>query len=318
MRIGTFGHSDALVQQMLRHQTEFARTQLQLETGKKYNDIAGFGAGTSTLVSSKSLLSRLDGFYESNVQVLGRLNAFNDGLTELEAIGGRLRDAIHTARGAGSGTGFITEVRNLVQQAASVLNIRFEGRFLFGGTVTDQPPVAISDGDDLLALAEPPAGDFFNDLGVTPSARLDERTSVEVGSTASSVAQDLLHSMQRILMFNDGTLPAGAGAFAPAGPFEGQLTDNQIAFLEDELGRIRGAIDTILTAATDNGLNIRAVEDVQERLTDQKITLTELVSEREDADLAETATKLNQQQFALEASFQVIAQLRELSLVNFV
>lgn len=316
MRIGTFGNSQAMIQQMLRQQTDLVETQRQVATGTKYDDVKGFGAGTSSLLSSHSILNRLDGFYDSNKSISGRLNAFDHSLTELEGIGNRLRDALFTARGTGDGTGLVTEIDSLFQQASSIMNTRFEGRFLFGGSVSDQPPMAIETTADLLATAEPPAGSFFNDQGDPNSIRLDERTTVTVGNTASQVGEELLHTMQRILMFDAGTLPTGAGAFAPASDLDQQLDGNQAEFLQSELDRVLGAIDTMKTAATDNALNLRTVEDVQLRIEDQRITLSELIADKEDADLGETAIRLNQQQVALEASFRMIAQMRQLSLVN--
>ncbi|MEC9346376.1 MAG: hypothetical protein VYB54_09115 [Pseudomonadota bacterium] len=315
MRIGTAGQNEALVTQMLRKQAELFETQRQVQTGKKYDDVEGFGAGTASLVSSKSLMSRLNGFYDTNKLVSGRLEAFDTALGELDNIGARLRDAMQNARAIGDGTGFIPEVRSLFEQTVSVLNTRFEGRFLFGGTNSDQPPMAVETADQLIATAEPPVGDYFNGDPAALTARLDERTSVALGTTAT-VGQDLINAMQRLLQFDDGTVPNGVTI--AAGSLDGKLSDEQRDFVGQEVDRVLAALDGIRTAAAENGLNIRVVGDVQARLEDQKITLTELIASREDADLAETATKLNQQQVALEASMRVIGKLKELSLVNLI
>ncbi|WP_417513007.1 hypothetical protein [Minwuia sp.] len=316
MRIGTASQNDLMVQQLMRQQVEVSDTQSKIATGKKYNDVGGFGARSAHIVNSHSLMNQLDGFRTANTALQGRLAAFDTGLRELENIGGELRDAIQQARGIGNGTGLQSEVRGLLERAASVLNTRFEGRFLFGGTNTDSPPALVTNEADILALAEPPAGDFFGDSGVVPRVRLDERATIDVGVTASGVAGDLLHSMQRILMFADGTVPAGAGAFAPAGDLEGQLSVNQTGFLENELAQVFSAIDTLQTAATDNGLDMKAVEAVQARLGEQTVSLTEIIANEEDVDLAEVASRLNQQQLTLEASIRMIAEMRSISLLN--
>ena len=122
--------------------------------------------------------------------------------------------------------------------------------------------------------------------------------------------------MQRVLMFDSGTLPAGAGAFAPAGSLDGQLSQNESDYLADELNRVLSAVDTLQTAATENGLNMKAVDAVQTRLGEQEISLTEIVAGVENVDLAEVAAKLNRQQVTLEASFRMIAEMRSLNLFN--
>lgn len=316
MRVGTLSHSDLLLQHMLRQQNDMVRSQEQVATGKKYNDLQGFGSQSSHLVSTKSLLNQIEGHQKANHALLGRLDAFNTGLTELERIGGEFRDAIHKARGNNNGTGLQAEVSSMLQRAVSVLNTRFEGRFLFGGANTDQAPVTVGNEAEILAIAEPPAGQFFTDSGSAPTVRLDERATLTAGVAASEVAGDLLHAMQRVLMFDSGTLPAGAGAFAPAGSLDGQLSQNESDYLADELNRVLSAVDTLQTAATENGLNMKAVDAVQTRLGEQEISLTEIVAGVENVDLAEVAAKLNRQQVTLEASFRMIAEMRSLNLFN--
>lgn len=316
MRIGTFSQNDLLVQQMLRQQVEMSRSQEQVATGKRYNDTEGFGAETSNIVNSRSLLTQIEGFQKANKALEGRFQAFDSALTELENIGGELRDALQKARGLGDGTALSSTVSGLVERTAAVLNTRFEGRFLFGGTTSDQAPLLVTDEAEILAAAEPPAGQFFADSGQPLSASVDERTTLEVGVTASQVAGDLLHSMQRILMFDSGTLPAGAAGFAPAGALDGDLPPNAIDYLSDELDNVLTAVSGIQTAATENGLNMKALDDVQNRLEDQQIALTDILSNQEDVDLADVAAKLNQQQLALEASLRMLAEMRSLSLLN--
>jgi len=316
MRVGTLSQSDLMLQQMLRQQSDIVRTQEQVASGKKYSDVTGFDAGTAHLTNSHSLMKQLEGHQEANAALKGRLSAFDTGLRELENIGGELRDAIQAARGLGNGSGFTSEVRGLLERASSVLNTRFEGRFLFGGLNTTEAPVLVSNETDILALAEPPAGEFFADSGASATVRLDERASINVGVAASEFAGDLLHSMQRILMFANGTLPAGAGGFAPAGDFDGQLASNETAFLENEFAQVLSAVDTLQEAATENGLNMKAVDAVQERLEEQTISLAELISNEEDVDLGEVATRLNNQQLSLEASIRMIAEMRSLSLLS--
>lgn len=316
MRVGTLSQSDVMLQQMLRQQADIVRTQEQVSTGKKYNDVAGFGASVAHLTNSHSLLTQLEGHREANAALAGRLSAFDTGLRELESIGGELRDAMQSARGLENGSGFVAEVEGLLERAASVLNTRFEGRFLFGGTNTSEPPVRVNNSAEILALAEPPAGDFFADSGSAPSVRLDERATLQVGVAASEVAGDLLHSMQRILMFDSGTLPSGTGAFAPAGSLDGQLTSNETDFIANELAQVLQAVDTLQTAATENGLDMKAVEAVQNRLEEQTISLTDMIANQEDVDLGKVATRLNNQQLSLEASIRMIAEMRSLSLLS--
>jgi flagellar hook-associated protein 3 FlgL len=61
---------------------------------------------------------------------------------------------------------------------------------------------------------------------------------------------------------------------------------------------------------------MRQVEDAAERQTAHRDILKNAVGEITDVDLAEVAVRLNQAQFAYEASAGVFATLRGLSLLN--
>lgn len=317
MRIASFNQAQFMVQNMLKTQTDLADTQIQLQTGKKYNNIDGFGAKSTTLQSTRSLLQRMDAHYQNNQQVQSRIDIYDSSLQSLEGVANELRDGIFNAMSLTDGTNLEAQLKGLVEQTANILNTKIEGRFIYGGTNTDTEPMRVKTADELLAEPEPPIGDFFDNSNVKITARLDDETPLEYGVLADEVGQQLVSSIQRILLFNDGTVPTGAGAFAPAGELNGQLSDNERQFLEAELDNVQSAIDTILAAEAENGMKAKTVELVQNRIQDEKVVLKEFLSEVEDADLGEASTRLLQQQASLQASMQLIGQIQQLSLINF-
>ena len=59
------------------------------------------------------------------------------------------------------------------------------------------------------------------------------------------------------------------------------------------------------------------IDDITVGHEAQLISLDELVSKRTDADMARAVTDLQLSQVAIQASAQVIAQLREVTLLNY-
>lgn len=317
MRIASFNQAQFMVQNMLRTQSELADTQLQLQSGKKYNDIDGFGAKSTTLQSTRSLLERMDAHFANNQQVKSRVDIYDSSLQSLEEVANDLRDGIFNAMSLTDGTNLEAQLKGLVEQTANIMNTRIEGRYIYSGTNTDTEPMRVKNAAELLAEPQPPAGEFFDNSNVKISARLDDETILEYGVLADEVGQELVESMQRILLFNDGTLPNGAGAFAPAGALQGKLDDNERAFLEAELQNVQAAIDTILSVEAENGMTSKTIDKVQGRIQDETIVLKEFLSSMEDADLGKASTKLLQEQASLQASMQLIGQIQQLSLINF-
>ena len=102
------------------------------------------------------------------------------------------------------------------------------------------------------------------------------------------------------------------------GAFDGELTAAQRDFLAEKVARF----DQIAAALnTELGLNGVAQQQASDAITRgrQASDLAELVAgEIEDADLAEVVAKLNQDQLAIQAAAQALAQATQLSLLNFI
>ena len=77
------------------------------------------------------------------------------------------------------------------------------------------------------------------------------------------------------------------------------------------------ALSTLTSLNADLGIRQKLIDDANERLQLQISLSKEFVAGIKDVDMAEVFTKVSQQQIALEASFQVTAQMANLSLVDF-
>lgn len=60
------------------------------------------------------------------------------------------------------------------------------------------------------------------------------------------------------------------------------------------------------------------LEGVQQRHAGDRTFFMGFVGDIEDVDLAEAITRLNQQQLALEASYQVFSTLNRITLLDFI
>jgi flagellar hook-associated protein 3 FlgL len=86
--------------------------------------------------------------------------------------------------------------------------------------------------------------------------------------------------------------------------------------IEDELAILSAAFDTVLQAQAENGRLTKQVESAGERQEARLLSLNEAVGGIVKVDLAEVAVRLNQAQFAYEASASVFNSLRGMSLLN--
>ena len=158
----------------------------------------------------------------------------------------------------------------------------------------------------------------FDNNTIKAQARISDNTVKEYGILANDIGTKLLDSFRRIMQFNAGTLPAGAGAYTPAGAFQSPLTKNQQDFLIGELTTIQVAFDTLNQEVAKNGVNLQLVSQTQERHRDDLLFTRTLINQIENVDPATAVTELNESQLVLDASMQVLASLTRLSLLDFI
>jgi flagellar hook-associated protein 3 FlgL len=220
------------------------------------------------------------------------------------------------AVGLNSGLGFIDKVAAAFERATDLLQTKDRGQYVFAGTRTDTPPVNATTTADFLALAN--SGDIFENNQQKAQARVDDARTVEFGVLADETAGPLMNALHRILQFDAGTLPAGAGAFAPAGPFGDPLTGNQRDFLVAEFQNAVAGVDAIREQEAANGVRMQSLEKVMTRQEEDRAFIKGFIAEIEEVDIAEALVKLNQDETALEASLNVTARLNRISLLDYI
>ncbi len=136
--------------------------------------------------------------------------------------------------------------------------------------------------------------------------RVEEGRTVKAGLVAEDVISEALASIKRLAEFDNGA----------SGPFDGTLTQAQKDAITAELSSLSGAFDQLLSAQSENGRLLKEVDSASARQNSQLDALNGAIGDIVNVDLAEVAVRLNQAQFAYEASAGVFNVLRNMSLLN--
>ena len=136
--------------------------------------------------------------------------------------------------------------------------------------------------------------------------RVEEGRTLQAGVVADDVISGAMASIKRLAEMDAG----------PNGPFSGTLTDTQQAAIQAELTNLNTAFNTVLSAQAENGRLGKEVDSASTRLTSRMNALDEAVGGIVNVDLAEVAVRLNQAQFAYQASSSVFNTLRGLTLLD--
>ncbi|MBL8629410.1 MAG: hypothetical protein JNM81_07270 [Rhodospirillaceae bacterium] len=152
-RVGTFATQQALIQRMLEVQKRVYDGQTQVGTEKKSQDYIGIAQDSFRLINIENERSRTDRFINNNTSAETNLNAMN---TSVKSIDDRVRtlrqDLLNfTSRDlTDKSTDDYAAVNDIQERAFAVLNdmefflnLKIDGKYLFGGGKTAEPPVNV-------------------------------------------------------------------------------------------------------------------------------------------------------------------------------
>lgn len=305
-RVATYGNYQSALLNLMNTQTRSAEAQERVSTQKNATDLTGFGRQSETLTALKGAQSRIQGFIDTAEAVTSRLttqdlamNQINDGISGL-------REAIGSALSTDSAGSLMLEMEGQFQSIRGGLNMRHQGGYLFAGASTTTAPLDVANLTEL-AAAPGVASVFRNDTLKTVS-RVADGTTLETGFLADELGTDVLGILRDVQNFH---------ATAGQGPLTGKLTEAQKTFLTTQLSRLEQAGSAVIDKVAKTGSLAKQVESISAGHTAQKNALDELVSSRTDADMAKAVTDLQLSQIAIQASAQVISQLRQVSLLNY-
>jgi len=302
MRVSTFGNYQSALLDLMSAQTRSEQAQERVSTQKNATDLGGFGRTSEMLTAMKSAQSRIQGFIDTGEAVRARLGA-QDLAFERVADGTlAARDAIANALASGRLDGLMQELEGQFSVVQDGLNAKHQGRYLFAGGALNTAPVAPL---TLAQLAAGPTAAAFTNDQLKQVSRLDEGTSLQTGFLADEMSSSLFDVFRDIQLQHQGT------------PLTGQPTEVMRAFLATQLQRLNTEHTRVTDLAAQNGAMQNRVDSILKSQEGQQTQLAELLADKTDADMAQALTDLQLSQVAIQASAQVISQLRETSLLNF-
>lgn len=304
-RVSSFGHMQSMLTDLLRNQSRVVENQEKINTGKVASNYKGLSRQAATLLGAKTLQTRTEQYISAGDHIKGVLQIYDHSLKTIDEVSQELRQNLMDMLAQEEVYGFEETLKQTLNSFVSALNTQVGGAYVYSGTRTETEPVAVKTLGDLIGL--PAASDAFTNVSSKPKAKLDENVLMEYGVLASDVGQPLMQVLKSLAEYNAGA----------QGPFDGKLSDAQIAFLKGELANLDVARNTILGATVANGVRAQRLDRIFEQHESTNVVLSSFISDIEDVNMAEAVTNLNNDQVALQASYKIMAQLTGLSLLDF-
>lgn len=303
-RVTTYGNNQSALLNLMAAQTRASEAHTRFSTGKNATDLAGFGRESATVNALKSTRARVESHIDTNKAVADRLSAQDLALGQISDAATASRLAIANAIAAGRMDGLMEELKIQFQTVSDALNTEHQGQFLFSGGISNTKPSAVANLDELAAVAT--VDDAFTNGYLRQASRLDDNVVMDTGFLASELGTELFQIFTDLKALDAGT------------PLSGSIDGTMDAALSALMQRFEGAAKNVINEQGRNGIYQKRVEDIIKSNIVKSDTLEIMMSDKTDADMAKAVSDMELAQVALQASAQVVSQLRQVSLLDYI
>lgn len=269
----------------------------QLASGKKIRKPSDDPVGLGSSLRYRSDITANDQ-YERNLDTaiswmdytdtsLGQISDLMTRAKEL-AVQGATESNSTSSRAA-----IASEIDVLYEELREIANSDFNGKHIFNGQRTDQPPYP------------------------NPDSWEDDPNSFDSGKIRYEVSKGLVMDINFHAEQIFGGSSDADNIFRALESLSQGLRDNDTSVIDNALGLIDSGKDRLLEVYAEVGAKTNRLNMINERLKDSTLNLSSLLSKTEDADIAEVITLLKMEENVYQASLSVGARIIQPSLLDF-
>jgi flagellar hook-associated protein 3 FlgL len=287
------------------------RTQLRASSGKQLTRPSDDPYATARALTLHSSVAATQQFQKNVNDGTGWMNATEQALASMTSSVHRARDLlVQGANGtldATSRGSLADEIDQIIAGLKQDANTKYGSSYLFAGSATDTLPYP--DVDDPDGVDDVYRGDQGGSPGSPGAAGVARQIGPGVAITINTVGADVLGSGQAV---GDGKLLdvlRGISDHLRAG--------DGTALTGPDQTKLDTGLSTLLEARSANGAKTNRLEAASSRLEEVEGTVTDALSDVEDADIAQTMIDLSSQTAAYQAALKSGANLVQSSLMDF-
>ena len=322
-------------------QSDLVKANKEVVTGRHMDVGLTLGRKTGKSLSLRQERATLDTLTDSNATATLRLKSTSGALDQIRTMANSFKDALIGMHvGAQDAPLVVNQAKAGLNKLISTLNVNTGGQYLFSGVNSkvqplndyeDGPKAAIdaafqsffgfSQSDAQVAGITPeqmqefidgPLADFFRDDWHGTWSHASEQN-----------IQSLISPAERV----ETSTTAEEGAFRKLAMAYAMTIDLGVADLGDQtrqylLDRVVGALAEGVSGVTeiqaDLGTAQQKIDQANDRMSLQKTYLDERITDYEAVDPAEAKVRVDQISTQIQLSYSLTAQLKQLSLINFI
>lgn len=286
-----------------RNQTRVEQLQSQLSSGTRIQRPSDDPIGAARSVSLQETLDQTNQYLANIDQGTGWLNTTDKALGEMTNVLQRARElAVQGSSDTASAqdrAAINAEVQQLQQHALNLAQSKYGSSYLFAGTRSDQPGYVTPNPSTVSGAWQGNTNSIVRE--VSPGVTVAINVPTDITSSSSPQPPVFDQVFAALNQLQAGTNPATASA----------------ASIRASIGSLDTALNSILTTRAQVGAKTNRLEMLSQQLNDQKVSMTSLLSQTKDVDMAQAITDLSMAQSVYQASLKAGAQVMQPSLLDY-
>lgn len=271
----------------------------QLNTGKQINKVSDNPYEAIKILNMQNEINDVERYNYNCDEITGWLDSTDDALDKIGNISSEIKvllTSISGSYGEDEIKAIRSEINEKVKQIGEALNTTYAGRFIFGGSNTDEAPVEIFENTDGIVELRLKAGANEDKL----KAEISDGIGIDYNLTASQVTDNLkgLNTINNILV-ELGNNP---------------VDKDRVQELNSELGDY---MNHVLNNRSAIGARSNTVSNVKSSNDENILRLKGVYSDMQDVDWAEKYIELTSAQMVYNSSMQVGAKMIQPTLLDY-
>ncbi|MGZ9586268.1 flagellar hook-associated protein FlgL [Paenibacillus marinisediminis] len=303
MRVTGSMQNTQLLKNMRNNNSNITDLQNKLASGQKIHRPGDDPVGIGYQMRYDTELSRNDEYTTNASMGSGMLSTMDSLMQQANDVLKRVRVL---AQQASTGTtpddarkAISAEMKQLKEQLVMIGNSSYNGRYLFNGQMTDRPPYTVKG-----ASTETTDKGVY-ELNVSPAVTVPVSITGElIFGGAVDLSKPATPDNDNVFRMMDDLISA--------------LETNDTKQIADSMTRVDLHVDRIVTQWSEIGARMNRFELMENRLQDDKVSLTEQRADVADVDMPGAFIKLKTQENVLQASLATGARIMQVSLIDFI
>ncbi len=300
MRVTTLMSSRAIVSDLHDGLGRLSELQGRLSSGKQITRPSDDPYGTSRALALRGELAGLEQIQRNVGDGIGWLNTSDTALGQISDTLQRVRELLvqagNDAAGPQARNAIADEIDQLIDGVKQEANVQYGGRYVFAGTATDTAPWPLGGPDSYAG----DGGTITREIGPQVEIPINTDLRALLGDGQAARDDGLLHVLRDV-----------------ADHLRGGTTADADALRTTDLRRLEANLDVLNGIRADVGARTNRLAVAESRLGSLAVNAAQLLSETEDADMAQTITDYTTQQAAYTAALRAGANIVQSSLLDF-